>query len=82
MDIVAEKTVLCVPNQQSSTGYAELLTLDGITLNVDVPGGFGSTATQLVIEGKSYLPLASSIEITKTDGGVSVVTAIAVTDRD
>lgn len=78
MNIVSEKTVICMPDPQDGTRWAELMTINGISLHVDVPGGLASTSTELLIDGASYLPMQSSIEITTVEGGVSLVTTVAV----
>lgn len=78
MDIVAEKTVLYTHDPQNRGQYVELLALDGVSLNVDSGNGFMTLSTRLVIDGVDYLPVQSGIEITKVDGGVSLVTTLVV----
>lgn len=81
INVPAQKTVFCTLDSTDETRYVELLTLDGVTLNLDSPGGLGATSTNLLIDGVSYLPYGCSVEIGRDSGVVSVVTTVLVTPK-
>lgn len=80
VDIASQKTVFCTPATDGS-GYTELLTLDDVSLTIDTGDLMSPTRTVIVIEGRRYLPLGTSIEIVPGEDGASVVTTVAVTAK-
>lgn len=79
VDIAAQKTVFCEPGPDGA--YVELLTLDGISLTIDTGDLLHPTRTLIIIEGRRYLPLGTSVQIVAGEDGASVVTTVAVTAK-
>lgn len=74
-----QKTVFCTLDPADQTRYIELLTLDGVTLNIDSPGGLSATQTNLVIDGTKYLAYGCGIDIKRDCEVVTIVTSVLVT---
>ena len=79
VDVATQKTVFCEPGPDGT--YVELFVLDGISLTIDTGDLLHPTRTLIIIEGRRYLPLGTSVQIVPGEDGASVVTTVAVTAK-